>query len=921
MKPNTIKPRAGPGERQPLRRLSLRRDLLALLAWVLVATLVGIGAGVYFFTSRNERQAWETRQGEAARHAVETLTAFAERSRDDLLLIGLICDEVASKPEILRRFLENNSALREVVVVDQRGEVLVSAHQDVSLLANLFTLRQATWFQDAMAGRPFVSSVEISSLNEPYLVLAIPAPGGGVVAARLRATVLWDVVASLCFGRTGLAYVINRQGRIIAHRDWRIVLAWTTLRDRPVLDAIVRAPSLVWTGSYENFSGARVQGVTASIPGTDWTVVTELSQGEATEASRSALLFLDGGILLFGVLAMGGLAGRMRRLVFEPLEQLRAGADRIGHGDLSHRIPLDRADEVGQVAQAFNDMADRLREREEELERQSAALGVEVAERRRAEETLRESESRYRAIVEDQTELIRRWLPTGELTFVNEAYCRFFGRSKEDLLGRAFVPPMPAEDQEFLQAETARLGPGRRLATYEHRILRPDGEIRWLQWTDRATFDAEGGPTEVQSVGRDVTDLKRATEELQAAKTAAEAGSRAKSEFLARMSHEIRTPMNGVLGMTELLLRTDLGDRQRHYAQTVHDSGSALMTVLNDILDLSKIEAGRLTLQRVDFQPSDETRRIVGLFLGEAAQKGLRLSCSVAPDVPALVRGDPHRLSQVLGNLVSNAVKFTERGDVTLRVLVEAEEERRALLRFEVEDSGPGIPADRHQSIFEDFVQVDDFTTRTHGGTGLGLAIARRLARLMGGTIGVRSEPGKGSTFLLTLPLEKAAPSTTHSADESSSVAVPPALDGASHAGADVPRDVAHILLAEDNAVNRELAAEMLLMIGYRVDFAATGAEAVRAFAAKRYDAVLMDCQMPEMDGYEATRRIRNAERATSGERRRVPVIALTGHAMEGERERCLAAGMDDFLTKPFKLAQLQALLATWIAGVEPPRA
>ncbi len=535
----------------------------------------------------------------------------------------------------------------------------------------------------------------------------------------------------------------------------------------------------------------------------------------------------------------------------------------------------------------------------------------------------------------------------------------------------------------------------------------------------------------------------------------AEAANRAKSQFLANMSHEIRTPMNGVLGMAELLLTTNLTDVQHQYAQTVLTSGRNLLTILNDILDFAKIEAGKLTLESVEFDLRDTIEDAVTLFTKSADAKGLELTYALPNDLPGTVKGDPYRLNQVLTNLISNAVKFTERGEIVVSASVQSRSIEGLTLRFEVRDTGIGIAPDHQQRIFESFSQADSSTTRRYGGTGLGLTIGTQLVQMMRGTIGVESHLGQGSRFWFTILVQPGAPQTkdagtpqfaglrvmvvddndtnrtllsqllqptgldtTVAADatqalralrESAARGTPfqiavldlnmPEIDGlmlartiksdpalastclmllsssgvdpsAAHAaGIEISlnkpvrrkellrglgrmvaaasamtrplpassnevappdttarhnsllaqRDV-RVLVAEDNNVNREVARALLEYLGYRVDLAENGRQAVEATARTHYDLVFMDCQMPELDGFDATKLIRERETSQptdspgrSGQRARIPIVALTAHALAGDREQCLTAGMDDYLAKPFTQEQMKTLLARWL--------
>ena len=662
------------------------------------------------------------------------------------------------------------------------------------------------------------------------------------------------------------------------------------------------------------------------------------------------------------------------------------------------------------------------------------ALARNITERKLAQQTIEHEHEQLRQIVTHAPVAMAMLDREGRHVAHSSRWLRYLHAHDPSVVGQTIDEVWPGMPDKYRRVFERALG-GELVSEPEDALERENGTRVFLRWTVHPWRDAKGGVAGVVLAVQSIDVLVRARQ-------AALEASRLKSEFVANMSHEIRTPMNGVIGMTRLLLDTPLTPEQREFAEVIDASGRALLEIINDILDFSKIEAGRLDLEVADFDLRRAVREVLGSFAEAAQAKGLELLCLIRHDVPSALRGDPGRLRQVLTNLVGNAVKFTEKGEVVLRVTCdEAASTDSTVVRFEVRDTGIGIEPELKSRLFESFVQADGSASRRYGGTGLGLAISKRLVSLMGGEIDVDSSPGRGSTFWFTVSFERQPPeaapspgpptrlagrralvvddnatnrqilkqelgywgmrvSTVESgakglallrqaatSDSPYDLAIldmkMPEMDGLSLAraikeesalaavrlvlltsfgqrghGAEASRigisayltkpvdeaDLydclvevlgetrlrrpphlvtrhslrearspisARILVAEDNEVNQKVAVRILEKLGYGVEVADNGKDALEACARGRYDAVLMDGQMPGMDGYEATRRIRERE----GTGRRTPIIAMTASAMKGDREKCMEAGMDDYVSKPVTPEQLEAVLRRWIVA------
>ena len=885
-------------------------------------------------------------------------------------------------------------------------------------------------------------------------------PSAGAVPARYRTdydyyfdrNVKSLLDAFLVSDKIYYAYVVNADGYIPAHTDGglaktRMALAPCT----PHAQGGARAPAALGAHTLRTeVAGHRFYEFHAPI------VVCERHWGEfrvgipaalvnnvVTESVLSTLV-----LTLVCALALGFLVRRLVTRSLRPLCALTDATHRMAAGDRTARSDYHGRDEVGELAQSFNAMAEKIVLAHEDLERQvkertaellvaNDDLQAEIEVRARAETALRAEKERFRAAAETVSDLLYERDPAGNRVewFGDIDHALGYAPGEFPRTVEAWQGAIHPEDRERVLTAHARRISARDAPELEYRLRRKNGSYSY--WVDRGRTlcDEQGAPTCMLGGLSDISVRKEAEAQLEAAVHAAQAANTAKSEFLANMSHEIRTPMNGVLGLTALLLDTELTDEQRRFAQVVRSCGESLLTLLNDILDFSKIEARRLVLEDIDFDLGSLLDDTTAMLATRAHEKGLDLSCLVDPGVPSLLRGDPVRLRQIIVNLASNAIKFTEKGRIDVRVGLQEVADADAMLRFSILDTGIGIPADRQGLLFNAFTQVDGSTTRKYGGTGLGLAISKQLAEMMGGRIGLTSREGTGSEFWFTarfgtrsraedaraqgaelrgarvLVVDDSAVTRatlmTHlaawgvRAEEASSggAAVAtlarahdagdpfraaivdvqmPGMDGAAlcrvvradprlkavglvlmsslgrhidqatqaalgvaaHLAKPVrqamlfeavvaalggtvarasdlsedfpasppPREDVRLLLAEDIATNQIVAVSMLKKLGYtHVDVVGTGAAALEALGRRSYSAVLMDVQMPELDGLEAARRIR--DRSSAVRDHAIPILAMTAHVMPGDRERCLEAGMDGFIPKPITADVLEGEL------------
>jgi PAS domain S-box-containing protein len=525
----------------------------------------------------------------------------------------------------------------------------------------------------------------------------------------------------------------------------------------------------------------------------------------------------------------------------------------------------------------------------------------------KAQHQLSEAEVKYRTIYEQTFEGLYQISLEGLYIHANSALLRLYGVRDLAALNAFFQGGADQEETPERKLFLAQVKQAQAIQGYESEVVRADGEPRWIAENIRLVTDNADKPSHYEGSAVDITDRKKVEHALHEAKNTAELVAEAKSQFLATMSHEIRTPMNGVLGMCTMLMQTELNHDQAHYANVVKQSAEALLVILNDILDFSKIEAGKLELESIGFNLVEPIQGVTELLGPTAKAKGIQLLNVLPKEMPRAFRGDPFRLRQILMNLIGNAVKFTETGSVTVEVEVLSQEGETARVEIRVRDTGVGISPEGQARLFQAFSQADTTTTRKFGGTGLGLAICLRLAELMGGQIGVHSVVGEGSVFWLQLPLgiEDATPVSTGHGEKRTNK---------SGAALRTSSRKLKLLLVDDSATNREVGQLILERMGHHIVTAADGLQALTALEQQDFDTVLMDCEMPELDGYEATRRIRSG--AAPVRNPRIPIVAMTAWAMLGDKERCFQAGMDDYVGKPIDLPTLHQVLENCIKRI-----
>ena len=938
----------------------------------------------------------------------------------------------------------------DIFLIDTAGNVLYTVAREQDLGTNLFTgphsdTRFARSVRSTLeTGQSLFSDLEYYDVNDQitsFLTVPLLDEKGdivGVYAIEARLETLFKNIASFNF-----LYRNNSQAHYLVGEDGYLRSAINQKNKDILVRKINTEPFQQWRQKnrgnmqssqvidhYVGPDGQEMIGLyqTVQLPGVKWLLVSEISQKEAlADANWLGKITLI--LLLLTGLLVTILAIYQARRITQPISQLVSASKAVAAGESEQKVIVTADNEIGTLAKAFNHMLEVLNKHAKALE----------TSHQQTEQAL--SDLAMQKFALDQHSIVAVTDVTGTITFVNDKFTEISGYNREELLGQNHrLLNSGHHDIDFFRELYCTITRGN-VWNGEIQNKAKNGEFYWVDTTIVPFLDnTQNKPISYIALRTDITQRKHTETAMQEAKEAAELANQAKSMFLANMSHEIRTPMNGIIGMTGLLLDSDLDEIQRGRAITIRRSGESLLNIINDILDFSKIEAGRFDLEIIDFDLGELMEDFADTIALRAAEKGLELICPANPELHNWYKGDPGRIRQILTNLVGNAIKFTEQGEVSVRYSLESQRGNCNLLRFEVVDTGIGLDDEQEQKLFMRFSQADNSTTRQYGGTGLGLAISKQLTELMGGEIGFESKLSQGSNFWFTINLEiaeeqstplctdglqnqrilvvddnntnrelldqilnvwgiehglaKDGPTALTVLKEAASADKPyhivlldmqmPGMDGA-HIGTLIlgnkqltntrlvmitsqgrqgdakkmqkigftaylckpirqselfnallqvagvesndankrlitrytsreqkqKQFVGRVLVVEDNITNQQVAQGMLEKLGLYVDVVANGQEAVQALEKLSYDIVFMDCQMPIMDGYTATKKIRSQPSLTHV--RAVPIIGLTANAMRGDRDICLAAGMDDYISKPVDPSRLRQALARWL--------
>jgi PAS domain S-box-containing protein len=855
--------------------------LMAALPAILIIVIAGLD---------NHRRAVSDAERQLqtfSRHMAETQTQITQATKALLEGLAMLPEvrqgHVEACNTLFANLLKINPDYAALHLVDPSGNLVASGNARKP--ANFAHTRH---FREAMATKAFATGEYLLgvTLHIPVFTFGYPVlDGNGEIAAVLLTSIRLDRYGELFrhtpFPDSSFVGVCDRNGlRLFRYPENSATILGDPIK-RTVFERAVSGPSEgllleMGTDGVERIVAFQKLSLTAGAPPYMYFFVgspsTMFYAGAKSGMLRDfVILFLTIGLTMLSGWFLGGRTVGMR------LEELAGAAKRIGEGDLSVRVaPAPEITEVDVLAQAFNNMAE--------------SLTQDISRRTRAEKALAESEFRFRKLFEQIPSIaVQGYGMDGRTRYWNQASQNLYGYSASEAIGAKLTDLIiPPEIRGYVEADMRSMAETKiPIPASELTLMRKDGS-RVLVFSSHAIVSNAAGEAELFCVDIDLTSRKEAEESLRKLKEAAEAANQSKSEFLANMSHEIRTPINGVMGMLQLLEMTPLDDEQTRYVHMAAEAANRLTRLLSDILDLSRVEAGKMEIRKAPFQIRDIIDSVVGLFNVTARNKGVTLECSLDPTMPDTLIGDETRVRQVLFNLVGNALKFTDRGTVGMEITAlppHTNGDIRVL--FQVTDTGIGIAEDRLSVIFEPFRQVENSFTRTYQGAGLGLSIVHRLVGLMDGKISIESTPGTGTTVHVVLPFKT-------DRENSAQIVEPAAIK----TGAGF-----RVLLVEDDPSNRIPTQKLLEKAGHEVTLAENGRQALELLAENDFDCILMDIQMPVMSGVEATRIIRGSD--TLGPKKDIPIIALTAYAMDKDRDTFLAAGMNAYVAKPATLEDM----------------
>ena len=922
----------------PKKLPGLRELLFVSLSFFVLIPAMGY---LYFDINRSLGQQLDTYRQSISRAcgvADQSVSLWLALNRDTIVTLAKLVEapEVMRQPEmqrIVETMRSTNPDFKRMAVigktsVTQAFSPLLDEYGSSNIGLNL---SDRPYIKPILSPEhPIVYEIFAGRIGIPGPRLIILAPMlkrnnyRGAAFGVLDISVLQHLLRKIVGERAMAITLVDRNGRIvISTQDKRKPLDSFRLPENGSLKPLENGISH-WTPNQQPetsamkrwFSSFYIKQIPIGI-GNGWQLVIESSLkpqleiiGQRTSESLGIIA-----LLIMATIALSHLFAAKFSSVFRELERVTREFPLRISSDESIVWPMPMTREIAGLTGNFQLMSAAIQQHVAQLEILNETLEQRVAERTRE---LQESEKFTIGVMDSLKSNIAVLDAHGVIVAVNEPwkiFARENGNPAADHIGTNYLSvcksSISKEDNEAFVGINALLRGDREQFTLEYPCHSPDKQ-RWFMMNATKSKCTRNG---IVISHMDISERKQAQLQLEELNHTlkqrtmeAEQASFSKSRFLANMSHEIRTPMNGVIGMTSILLQTELDQTQRKYAELIKVSGNNLLHLINDILDLSKIEANKIELENRPFDLLTEVSGAIDLLSFHALEKGLKLGFNIEPDVTMPLKGDARRLRQIIINLVGNAIKFTETGSVALTISQKKNGVKTALLLFSIADSGIGIPAGKQEIIFEFFTQADNSTTRKYGGTGLGLTICKQLVGIMGGEIGVDSSEGKGATFWFTVMLEKQS--------EEEIVAHATRTKSWTPLNKEVTaKKNGRILLAEDDPINQMVAESFLTRLGYSVDIAANGREALRFLSKIDYSLVLMDCHMPEMDGFEATAIIRDS--GSNVRNHSLPVIAITANALQEDREKCLSAGMDDYLPKPLDIDSLAEILGTWL--VEPP--